>query len=66
MIGKKKGQLRLGCLSLNGHGQYVAWGSVYDHPSVNDGQYVRTSPILKVDFIKGILETENTIYELIP
>jgi hypothetical protein len=66
---KKTANLRLGafeCIQKIGEKpQYVAWGRVDGHPSVKDGHYVKTSYVLRVDFEKDTLETENTIYTLV-
>jgi len=39
-------------------------GSIVEHPEFLEGTDVTTSPLIKVDFQRGIAETKNTIYEL--
>jgi hypothetical protein len=46
---------------------YVLYGTVYNHkarPDLEDGSYVRTSQIIRIDFEKKEAETKNTIYKL--
>lgn len=39
-------------------------GKVYGHPRFDDGEFIYTSEIVKVDTIKKIAETLNTHYTL--
>ena len=43
---------------------YVLTGQVVNDPRFDDGEYVRTSKLIRVDFEKKEAETLNTIYTL--
>lgn len=44
---------------------YVLRGCVMNDTRWDDGTVVRTSMLEKIDFLKGVAETRNTIYKLI-
>lgn len=46
---------------------YVLQGQVKDHPRQSDmrSDVQVTSPLLSIDFVKKIAETQNTTYELL-
>jgi hypothetical protein len=39
-------------------------GNVFGHTSLPKAKYIYTSPILRVDFNSGLVETLNTVYQL--
>jgi|HubBroStandDraft_6_1064221.scaffolds.fasta_scaffold4493155_1 hypothetical protein len=39
-------------------------GNVFGHTSLPKAKYIYTSPILRVDFNSGLVETRNTVYQL--
>jgi len=43
---------------------YCLNGAVSGHPTAKDGERIRTSRLLRIDFEKGEAETLNTIYKL--
>jgi len=43
---------------------YSLIGSVINDERFDNGEVVRTSMIEKIDFVRGIAETKNTIYRL--
>jgi hypothetical protein len=54
--------------SLIQRSPYTKWvhleGNVYGHPTFNNGDFITTSPILKLDIPGGYAETMNTKYML--
>ena len=47
-------------------GKYVIVGDVYNDIKrrFNDGARIRTSEVLKIDFVNGVVETRNSVYHL--
>jgi hypothetical protein len=39
-------------------------GKVFGHTILPKGKFIYTSPILRVDFNSGLVETLNTVYQL--
>lgn len=39
-------------------------GIVFDHPKLEDGTYVRTTPLVNIDLENHTAETQNTLYTL--
>lgn len=62
-----KQQATLRNWGIEDRGEYYALrGQVYGHDRFTDGEWVKTSCLLHIDFEKGEAETKNTIYILLP
>lgn len=63
MSEKRKSTLR--DWELISHGDwYSLRGVVFNDDRFPDGHHVLTSMVERIDFVKGVAETRNTVYEL--
>jgi sugar lactone lactonase YvrE len=60
---EKKQTARLDDWSISPDG-VIVMGTVTGHSKIPDGEYIRTSTVVRLDFSQSQLETLNTIYQL--